>query len=107
MLPTGHGWTYNCTGTDLHRDEPNSGRLGSGEHGWGDLGPVCNILISFKNEESTHAFPMLCVLSRFFSRVRLCVTPWTVARQAPLSMGFFRQECWSGLPCPPPGECIS
>ena len=29
--------------------------------------------------------------------------PWTVARQAPLSMGFFRQECWSGLPCPPPG----
>ena len=32
------------------------------------------------------------------------VTPWTVARQAPLSMGFPRQECWSGLPCPPPGD---
>ena len=31
-------------------------------------------------------------------------TPWTVARQAPLSMGFSRQEYWSGLPCPPPGE---
>ena len=31
------------------------------------------------------------------------VTPWTVARQAPLSMGFSRQEYWSGLPCPPPG----
>ena len=31
------------------------------------------------------------------------VTPWTVARQAPLSMGFSRQEHWSGLPCPPPG----
>ena len=30
-------------------------------------------------------------------------TPWTVARQAPLSMGFPRQEYWSGLPCPPPG----
>ena len=30
--------------------------------------------------------------------------PWTVARQAPLSMGFFRQEYWSGLPCPPPGD---
>ena len=28
---------------------------------------------------------------------------WTVARQAPLSMGFSRQEYWSGLPCPPPG----
>ena len=31
-------------------------------------------------------------------------TPWTVACQAPLSMGFSRQECWSGLPCPPPGD---
>ena len=30
------------------------------------------------------------------------VTPWTVARQAPLSLGFSRQEYWSGLPCPPP-----
>ena len=30
--------------------------------------------------------------------------PWTVARQAPPSMGFFRQEYWSGLPCPPPGD---
>ena len=32
------------------------------------------------------------------------VTLWTVARQAPLSMGFSRQESWSGLPCPPPGD---
>ena len=32
------------------------------------------------------------------------VTPWTVALQAPLSMGFSRQEFWSGLPCPPPGD---
>ena len=38
------------------------------------------------------------------SCVRLCVTPWTVAHQAPLSMGFSRQECWSGLPFPPPGD---
>ena len=30
--------------------------------------------------------------------------PWTVAHQAPLSMGFFRQECWSGLPCPSSGD---
>ena len=29
---------------------------------------------------------------------------WTLAHQAPLSMGFPRQECWSGLPCPPPGD---
>ena len=44
-----------------------------------------------------------CVLSRF-SHVQLCATLWTVARQAPLSMGFPRQEYWSGLPCPPPGD---
>ena len=37
-----------------------------------------------------------CVLSRF-SHVQLCATRWTVARQAPLSMGFSRQEYWSGL----------
>ena len=35
---------------------------------------------------------------------RLCVTLWTIARQAPLSMGFSRQEYWSGLPFPPTGD---
>ena len=39
-----------------------------------------------------------------FSYVRVCETSWTVALQAPLSMGFFRQEEWSGLLCPPPGD---
>ena len=34
--------------------------------------------------------------------VRVCVTPWTAAHQAPQSLGFSRQEHWSGLPCPPP-----
>ena len=43
-----------------------------------------------------------CVRSRF-SHVRLFVTLWTVAHQAPLSIGFSRQEYWSGLPCPSPG----
>ena len=38
------------------------------------------------------------------SRVRLFVTPWTAAYQAPPSMGFSRQECWSGLPFPSPGD---
>ena len=45
----------------------------------------------------------LCVLSHF-SRVQLFAIPWMVARQAPLSMGFYRQQYWSGLPCPPPGD---
>ena len=35
--------------------------------------------------------------------VQLFVAPWTLARQTPLSVGFFRQEHWSGLPLPPPG----
>ena len=39
-----------------------------------------------------------------FSRVRLFVTLWTVARQAPLSMDFSRQAYWSGLPLLPPGD---
>ena len=39
-----------------------------------------------------------------FSRVQLCETLWTVACQAPLSVGFYRQEYWSGLPFPPPGD---
>ena len=38
------------------------------------------------------------------SRVRLFVTSWTVAHQAPPSVGFSRQECWSGLPFPSPGD---
>ena len=45
----------------------------------------------------------VCVLSRF-SRGRMFVTPRAVARQASLSMGFSRQEYWSELPCPHPGE---
>ena len=43
-----------------------------------------------------------CLLS-CFSRVWLCVTLWTVAHHAPLSMGFSREEYWNGLPCPPLG----
>ena len=48
-------------------------------------------------------FRSMCMLSHF-SRVQLFETLWTVARQTPLSMGFSRQEYWSGLPCPPPRD---
>ena len=44
-----------------------------------------------------------CVLSRF-SCIQHFATLWTVAHQAPLSMGFPRQQYWSGLPCPLPGD---
>ena len=45
----------------------------------------------------------LCMCCHF-SRVQLFATSWTVARQAPLSMGFSRHEYWSGLPFPSPGD---
>ena len=41
---------------------------------------------------------------KWLSCVRLFVTPWTVTHQAPPSMGFSRQEYWSGLPFPSPGD---
>ena len=39
--------------------------------------------------------------------LRLFVTPWTVAHHAPLSVGFSRQEYWSGLPFPSPGDLLN
>ena len=48
-----------------------------------------------------HLFKCLLLLSRF-SRVQHCATPWTAAYQASLSMGFSKQEHWSGLPFPCP-----
>ena len=49
--------------------------------------------------------PHVCMLSRF-SRLQLFATQWTIACQAPLSMGFSRQEYPSGLPCRPPGDLL-
>ena len=46
----------------------------------------------------------MCVESELLSHVRLFAMPWTVACQAPLSMEFSRQEYWSGLPLPSPGD---
>ena len=45
-----------------------------------------------------------CVIISRFSQVLLCGTLWTAACQAPLPIGFSRQEYWSGLPCPLPGD---
>ena len=46
----------------------------------------------------------VCVCAQLLSRVLLLETPWTVAHQLLLSMGFLRQEYWSGLPFPSPGD---
>ena len=55
------------------------------------------------NPKNQHPRYML-VRAQSLSRVQLFVTQWTVACQAPLSLGFSRQEYWSGLPFPPPGD---
>ena len=57
-----------------------------------------------KSRKSRYTW-LLLLLSRF-SRVRLCVTPYMVAHQAPPSLGFSRQEHWSGLPLPSPWNAI-
>ena len=49
-------------------------------------------------------FPLVLLLLNHFSHIQLLATPWTIACQAPLSIGFSRQEYWSGLTCPPPGN---
>ena len=58
---------------------------------WGQEIPACQ----------SEVLLLLLLLSRF-SRVRLLATPWTAAYQAPPSMGFSRQEYWSGVPLPSP-----
>ena len=44
------------------------------------------------------------VCAKLLRCIQVFVSPWTVALQSPLSMGFSRQECWSEWPCPPPGD---
>ena len=68
------------------------------------LDEACDLIIL----DISHSFYPLLVSVTFvcqsLSRVQLFATPWTVAREAPLSMGFSRQEYWSGLPFPSPGD---
>ena len=58
------------------------------------------VAISFSNAEKWK------VKVKLLSRVRLLATPWTAAHQAPPSMGFSRQEYWSGVPLPSPQYCL-
>ena len=69
-----------------------------------DLAFVLIFYISHKaNFNRKRLFSIGNVCAPLLSHIRIFVTPWTVARQAPLSMGFTRQEYWSGLPCPSAG----
>ena len=75
--------------TPPHRWQPT--RL---PHPWDSLG---------KNIGVGCHFLLQCMKVKSESRVQLLATPWTVAHQAPPSMGFSRQEYWSGFPFPSPG----
>ena len=61
-----------------------------------------SIIQSEVNQKGKHQYSMLLLLLSCFSHVRLCATPQMGAHQAPLSLGFSRQEHWSGLPFPSP-----
>ena len=77
----------------------------------GGIHQLCSLLASHRSSAAALGLiPLVPLISRFLkvkvkslSRVRLFVTPWTVAYQAPPSMGFSRQEYWSGVPLPSPG----
>ena len=66
------------------------------------LSEDAHLTISWGPQHHFGACVCVCMLSHF-SHVWLFATPWTVALQSPLSMGFSSQEYWSGLPCPSPG----
>ena len=67
---------------------------------------ICKVYLNeadkknFFNQRAMPKNVQLLLLLSHFSRVQLCATPETAAHQAPLSMGFARQEYWSGLPLP-------
>ena len=54
--------------------------------------------------EVMSVWELFILVVKLLSRVRLFLTPWTLAQQAPPSMAFSRQEYWSGLPFPSPGD---
>ena len=71
---------------------------------------LTTIIAVFSRILFIHSFPinyfskLCCAVLSHFSRVQLFATLWTVALQAPLSKRFSKQEHWSRLPCPPPGD---
>ena len=66
-----------------------------------DTSRISGLLAIPAREQNAFSFGLKV---KALSRVRLLATPWTAAHQAPPSMGFPRQEYWSGLPLPSPGD---
>ena len=105
MGAQGNLWGFPC-GSDGKESVFNAGGLGwIGKIPWRRewlSTPV--FLPGESHRQRSLAGYSLCRVLSHFSHLRLFTTPWTLAYQAPLSMGFSRQEYWNVLPCPPPGE---
>ena len=91
--PCCRGWLYQAS--DIKQDIIFKGSITSG-FGFSKL----SLVPTYRHRLS--AFYCNAVMA--LNRVRLFATPWTVAYQVPPSMGFSRQEYWSGLPFPSPGD---
>ena len=94
----------------------NAPRCGSGHSGWDVSWRRCQFTKTGERGEKVRKKALVWPsgLKSFLawphvllSHVWLSVTLWTVARQAPLSTGFFRRKHWSGVPFPPPGIHVS
>ena len=82
---------------------PNAGGMGSIPGQGTKITACCTDRAPPKKAESTPPAKKE-VLAKSLSRVRLFATPWSVAYHAPPSIGFSKQEYWSGLPFPSPGN---
>ena len=69
-----------------------------------DAYPWPKVLVQLAGSHCSICLETLKCVSELLSHVWLFVTPWTVAHQAPLSMGFSRRGYWSGVPCSSPGD---
>ena len=71
-----------------------------------DITGISDVLLPFLSACLYHIFRFskTCAVLSHFSRVQLFATPWIVAHQVSLSMGFSREECWIRLPFPSPGD---
>ena len=93
-------WLRLCSSNAGSRAEGQIPAWGTGSYMLGSAAKQTN-----KQTKTTFRYKMdTCVHALSLSHVFLFATPWTVAHQAPLSMGFSRQEHWRGLPSPPPGD---
>ena len=85
----------------------NSGCLGLGGGGWGKA-EVNEYKVCFESDKMIKQWSVVMIMwvcaCCLFSHVWLHETLWTVAHQAPLSMGISMHEYWIGLPCPSPGD---